>query len=209
MALLRHPPPTARDLAYYNAPAIDTGEPRPSGHARGRNHGRTDLRRSLADPAHKRGYDPAQDGEGLIPVSGDLLAVVPRYPEYSFGERLSLVGRLTVPPRFDTFDYAAYLAHLGVYSYLSFPKATSFGRSDDNWLAGLVVGARASARSALQRAIAEPQASLAVGVVLGDRSSMPPTSRTTSRHRHNAHPCHFRPEYLAARRTHMACCWRA
>jgi competence protein ComEC len=174
MALLRHPPPTAHDLAYYNAPATDTEDPAPPVTLAGV----ITAEPTFGDRSQTLRISAAtillKDSDRPIPISGDLLAVVPRYPEYSFGERLSLVGKLTDPPRFDAFDYAAYLAHLGVYSYLSFPKATSFGRSDDNWLAGLVVSARNSARNALQRAIAEPQASLAVGVVLGDRSSMPP-----------------------------------
>jgi competence protein ComEC len=108
-----------------------------------------------------------------LAIKGDLLVIVPRYPEYSFGERVSLVGKLTAPPQFAGFDYAAYLSHLGIYSYMSFPRTTSLGRSDDDWERGSIIAARASAREALQREIAEPQASLAVGVVVGDRSSMP------------------------------------
>ena len=83
------------------------------------------------------------------------------------------MGKLTAPPRFAGFDYAAYLSHLGIYSYMSFPRTSSLGRSDNDWLAASIIAARSSARDALQQAIAEPQASLAVGVVVGDRSSMP------------------------------------
>ena len=112
-------------------------------------------------------------GTSPISIKGDLLVIVPRYPEYSFGERLSLVGKLTAPPRFAGFDYAAYLSHLGIYSYMGFPRTSSLGRSDNDWLAASIIAARTLARDALQQAIAEPQASLAVGVVVGDRSSMP------------------------------------
>jgi Domain of unknown function (DUF4131)/Competence protein len=175
LALMRHPPPTTHDLAYYNA--LTTGNENEDPLPAITLAGVISAEPTLADRSQTLRISAStillKDSTQPIPISGDLLAVVARYPEYSFGEHLSLVGKLTAPPRFATFDYATYLAHLGVRSYISFPKVTAFGRSDSDWLAGPIIAARASARDALQHAVAEPQASLAVGVVVGDRSSMP------------------------------------
>jgi competence protein ComEC len=108
-----------------------------------------------------------------LKVSGDLLAVLPRYPVYSLGERLSLVGSLTAPPRLSEFDYPAYLARQGVYSYMSFPKASAVGAGEAPFLTWLVARPRDAVRQALRRSVPEPAAALAVGVVTGDRSSLP------------------------------------
>jgi competence protein ComEC len=173
LGLLQHTPATSSDVAFYNAPqsADDqsvtfvtltgkvTGEPTLAD--------RSQTLRVSAEAIRLADSTPP------IAIKGDLLVIVPRYPEYSYGERLSLVGKLTAPPQFAGFDYAAYLSHLGIYSYMSFPRTTSLGHPDGDWLAASIIGARASARDALQQAIAETQSSLAVGVVVGDRSSMP------------------------------------
>jgi competence protein ComEC len=175
LALLRHEPPTTGDVAFYNA----QGEIENSG-ATGDYVtivGTITAEPTLADRSQTLRISAnsilPQDGAQPIPVKGDLLVVVARYPEYSFGEQLSLLGKLTDPPQLGGFDYAAYLAHLGIYSYMSFPRTTSLGHPDNDWLSGSIIAARASARDAIQRTIAEPQAALAVGVVIGDRSSMP------------------------------------
>lgn len=170
---MQHPPATSGDVAFYNTPQVAddksvqyvtltgniTGEPTLGD--------RSQTLRVSAETIR------VKDSTSPISIKGDLLVIVPRYPEYSFGERLSLVGKLTAPPQFAGFDYAAYLSHLGIYSYVSFPRTTLFGRSDDNLFAGSIIAARASTRESLERTIAEPQASLSVGVVVGDRSSMP------------------------------------
>src|SRR5207247_4479568 len=72
-----------------------------------------------------------------------------------------------------TFDYPAYLARQGVYSYMRYPKVKSLGAGNVSGFTQLVANSRQAVRGALQRSVAEPEASLAVGVVIGDRSSMP------------------------------------
>src|SRR6185436_11559270 len=99
--------------------------------------------------------------------------LVGRYPEYSPGDRLSLVGALTPPPEISEFDYEAYLAAHGIYSYMYFPGVKALGSERPNDARQLFQAARANVRAALQHSVAEPEASLAVGVVVGDRSSMP------------------------------------
>ena len=114
---------------------------------------------------------PGGTGEPLR-IRGDVLAILARYPEYSFGERLVLKGDLTALPQLESFDYAAWLGRQGVYSYMSFPSASSLGRANDVGLEALVSAARARARETLRGNVAEPQASIAVGVVIGDRSAL-------------------------------------
>jgi hypothetical protein len=114
----------------------------------------------------------ASADSSVIAVSGDMYAILPRYPEFEMGEILSLSGQLKAPPSFSDFDYAAYLARQGVFSYMNFPKIASLGHSDEGGPGAFIVGQRAEARRVLQSAVPEPEASIAVGVVTGDRSSL-------------------------------------
>jgi competence protein ComEC len=167
LALLAHPPLTSAHLSYYNGaegggPVTVVGRVSAGPVQTDRSQRLRISALSLVLPR-----DAPRD------VSGDLLAVVPRYPEYSEGESLAVTGVLTHAPSFGNFDYSAYLARQGVGSYMVFPKVNSAGTGDEVGPSRLMSSARASAADALRRHMPEPQAAVAVGVVTGDRSSMP------------------------------------
>jgi competence protein ComEC len=165
--LLIHAPVTPADVAFYNSlpeapPVAVTGvvaaEPILS-----------DRSQRLRISA--RTIRP-QSGSATLAVRGDLTVILPRYPEYGLGETLMLTGVLTVPPTFEDFDYAAYLARQGLFSQMSFPKVVSLGRKEETGLISYLIEQRTAARKTLQSVVAEPEASIAVGVVTGDRTSM-------------------------------------
>lgn len=112
-------------------------------------------------------------GASPLQIHGDLLAIIPPYPQYSYGERLLLEGTITAPPILGDFDYATWLAHQGVYSYMQFPHVTSVGHDSTDFFMQSITNARAKARDAIRQQVAEPQAGLAVGVVIGDRKALP------------------------------------
>jgi competence protein ComEC len=169
-ALLTHPPVTPDDLAYYNGangtPAgpiitvagVISSEPVFS-----------DKAQTIRVSAHT--IKDKQDPKGR-PVAGDMYAIITRYPEHQLGETVSLSGKLTAPPTYAGFDYAAYLAHLGVFSYMSFPKVSVQAQAGQSGLEGYIAAQRVAARHTLESVVAEPEASIAVGVVTGDRTSM-------------------------------------
>jgi len=167
-ALLIHPPINATDLAFYNgnerSPKVSitgviSSEPILSDRSQ-----RVRIRSEGIVPAGKT---------SSLPISGDMLITLPRYPAFTAGERLAISGTLTTPPSFSGFDYRAYLARLGVRSYMTFPRVRSLGPGDTSLLEepGLFIGrVRRTVSRALQASLSEPQAALAVGVVTGDRS---------------------------------------
>jgi competence protein ComEC len=168
-ALLVHAPATPADLAYYNQPGdaslmsvTGTISAEPVVQDRYQR-----LRVSAENLRSGRVY-------AALAVHGDLLALVPRFPAYGIGERVVLSGTLTVPPNLAGFDYPSYLARQGVYSYMRFPKAASLGAGDLMGITRPMAGSRRAVREAIQRSVPEPAAALTVGVVTGDRSSIPP-----------------------------------
>ncbi|OGO33206.1 MAG: DNA internalization-related competence protein ComEC/Rec2 [Chloroflexi bacterium RBG_16_56_11] len=106
-------------------------------------------------------------------VSGRALLYVPVYPAYRYGDVLRVTGEPETPPRLDDFDYRDYLSHQGINTIVFFPgiEVLDTGRGFPP-LAGIY-----SLRDHLARALAEvlpePQASLAQGIVLGIRASIP------------------------------------
>lgn len=108
---------------------------------------------------------------------GLVLVVLPPYPTYAYGDRLQVRGELRRPraaERPGEFDYRAYLAHRGIFVMLTEPEEARQlpGRRGLAPLAA-VLAFRAHCQAVLLRALPEPQAALAIGVVLGIQSSMP------------------------------------
>ncbi|HYP18461.1 MAG TPA: ComEC/Rec2 family competence protein [Chloroflexia bacterium] len=166
--LLEHPPLTPGELAYYNgtetsAPvrvvAYVSGEPV----YRDRSQRLRLTARSLALPG----------ADETVQVSGDMLAVLPRYPGFYAGEQVTLYGTLTPPPQIEGFDYAGYLARQGVYSYMLYPGVLDRKATTEGGLLQLISGVRGAVRQGLREGLPEPQAALVVGVVTGDRTSLP------------------------------------
>ena len=120
-------------------------------------------------------------------VSGDVLIKVARYPQYHYGDVLRVTGNLSEPPVFGDFDYRSYLEHQGIYSVSYYPgiEVLDEGRGFKplEWLYSF----RERLSDSLARALPEPQASLAQGILLGIRSNIPDSlsqafSRTGTAH---------------------------
>lgn len=167
--LFTHAPVSPSDLAFYNSSA---GSPRVTVAG-------TVSSEPVFSDRWQRVRISAGDIVGADPdspsrqVRGDLLALLPRYPVHLPGERLSLRGNLTAPPEVEGFDYPAYLARSGVFSYMLYPQARSLGASEAGPFARVIAEVRQRAREALRSSVPEPEAALAVGVVVGDRTSIP------------------------------------
>jgi competence protein ComEC len=109
---------------------------------------------------------------------GKVLLFVPRYPEYRYGDTLLVKGSLEDAPRFDNFDYQAYLSRQGIYSTMLNPNIEDINRHEAFEILGWVYDLRERLSQTLSAVLPEPQASLAQGIVLGIRSSIPDTLKT-------------------------------
>jgi competence protein ComEC len=106
-------------------------------------------------------------------AGGKVLAVTGRYPEYQYGDVLTLTGEMVTPTAIGDFDYRGYLAHQGIYSTMSYPHigVIEVGRGFKPlaWLYGL----RERMSKVLANVLPEPHGALAQGILLGIRSNIP------------------------------------
>lgn len=120
--------------------------------------------------------DRALVGGEAQPAEGLVLAKLPAYPERRYGERLRLVGALTTPreaERPGQFDYRAYLARKQIFALIEPKTARLLSERNGNPAWAALLDVRDRARRVLLRELPEPQASLAVGILLGLQSSIP------------------------------------
>lgn len=114
-----------------------------------------------------------RDAEWL-PVMGKVLVFArDGYPGYGYGDWLKVKGQLETPPQLEDFDYYQYLARQGIHSVMRYPQierlATGHGFAPLEWIYRL----RRGLADSLAKALPEPQASLAQGILLGLRRGIP------------------------------------
>jgi len=112
---------------------------------------------------------------GWQEVSGDALLFVPRYPAYEYGDVLQVKGKLEIPPELDDFDYKGYLEHQGIYSTMLYPEIEILERGKGVKPLEWVYSLRNGLSQTLTEVLPEPQASLAQGIILGKRGTIPPS----------------------------------
>ena len=93
------------------------------------------------------------------------------------GDRLAVTAEIERAPRFDDFDYAAFLRSRGIHAVADFPERWELlERNVGNDAVDALRALRALRGWALdnvERALPEPEASLAAGMLLGRQRTMP------------------------------------
>jgi competence protein ComEC len=107
------------------------------------------------------------------PASGLLLVKTTRFPEFQYGDRLRVYGRIETPAPFEDFDFRAYLARKEIYSLMDRPEIERLATGQGSAFWAAVYGLKDRARLALARMLPEPEASLLQGIVLGLKTGIP------------------------------------
>ncbi len=106
-------------------------------------------------------------------LRGKVLARAHRYPEYSYGDEVTVIGKLETPPEFEDFSYRDYLATRGIYSLISRPKITLLSSGNGNRTYATLLNFRHLLEEKISRVLPEPESSLIAGVVLGVKRNLP------------------------------------
>lgn len=112
-------------------------------------------------------------GDGWRREPGGVEMRAPLHPEYRPGDLLEVEGELLTPASSPDFDYREYLLRRGIVSTIEYPQVWRLRHGDSGGLASLLSGVRSRLSDSLSDALPEPQASLAAGILLGNRSNLP------------------------------------
>lgn len=108
-----------------------------------------------------------------VETEGRVLATLRPFPRHAYGQIVEVTGELETPPVFEGFDYREYLARKGIVSTALFPTITVLDDTGGSTARKLLIETRGSLGTALERALPEPEAALAQGILLGQRSAIP------------------------------------
>ena len=123
----------------------------------------------------------------FIKVEGNILLVAKKYPEYKYGDKIEIVGKLKTPKSAEDFDYRQYLAKDDIYSVVYFPEIKLLASGQGNWFLEKLLAVKNRFEDSINEILMEPQSSFLAGLLLGEKRGLPPDlmanfSRTGTTH---------------------------
>lgn len=111
------------------------------------------------------------------PISQKMLAIVPRYPTFSYGDRVKLFGNISRPENFETdngdiFNYVSYLAKDDIFFLMRFAEVEKVSSGNGWWIQEKLFALKNSFVSSFQAVLGEPHSSLLAGLLVGDKKSL-------------------------------------
>lgn len=112
--------------------------------------------------------------DGPRAVHGKTLVVTDPYPQYRYGEQLTIECRIERPRPIDGFAYDAYLAVSRIFSLCRLPHIRSTGLIRGSPVFRTLVALKAILLARIHERLPEPHASFLAGILLGARQGMSP-----------------------------------
>lgn len=124
-------------------------------------------------------------GKDSQQIVGKALITVNPYPEYQYGDKMKIKGKLRVPLDFaaskeaslaskgrEDFNYRDYLAKDGIYSVIYWPEIELISKNNGNFVLAQILKLKNELRDSLYQSLSPPQSSLLVAMVFGDQRRM-------------------------------------
>lgn len=108
-----------------------------------------------------------------VETSGLVLLTLRPFPELAYGDSVVVHGQIDTPEPFDGFDYRTYLERQGIGSVSLFPSVQRTGSSGGSDVTRSIIVLRERLGLGIEHSMPEPEASLAKGILLGQRGSIP------------------------------------
>lgn len=113
-----------------------------------------------------------------MPIDTKILLTVSRYPEYNYGDEVTVSGRITKPKAFAdentgrTFDYPSYLSAKGIYYEMFRPSVSLAAEGRGNPVRSALFSLKKNFIQNISERIQEPESSLLSGLVVGAKQSL-------------------------------------
>lgn len=127
---------------------------------------------SVKETSLRSCFEPDGSPDRVLVVSG-------RYPEFAYGDRLSISGKLELPKDFDSyeggprFDYVSYLAKDDIRYVMYRPKIEKLAEGRGSLVKSLLVSWKGAFVEKIEGTFTEPQSSLLGGILIGEKGSLP------------------------------------
>lgn len=110
-------------------------------------------------------------GETSQIKEGRILITTKKYPEYKYGDKLKIKGKLQTPQEFEDFNYKNYLAKDGIYSVIYYPEIELIHKNIGVTyvIYGKIFEIKNKLREVIYQNLSPPQSSILGAIILGDK----------------------------------------
>jgi len=106
-------------------------------------------------------------------IDDEILITTRRYPEYRYGDRLKITGKLEEPQVFEGFNYKNYLLKDGILAVINFPEITFWGKDFGNPIMKILFSFKNKLKESLNSLMSSPQSALLEALFFGDEENIP------------------------------------
>ncbi len=110
--------------------------------------------------------------DGPLTINGKVLVTTGRYPEYKYGDKLEIIGKLKTPPIFEDFNYKDFLKKDGIYSVMSFPEIKLVGQNFGNPVYKILFSFKDKFKETARSFISPPQVGILEALAFGDEGNI-------------------------------------
>ncbi|MBI4101630.1 MAG: ComEC/Rec2 family competence protein, partial [Candidatus Nealsonbacteria bacterium] len=104
---------------------------------------------------------------------GRILLTLRRYPEYRYGDKLNVKGKLELPAKdINGFNYRGYLKKDGIYGVMSFPEVELAGRGFGNPVMSFLLSFKNLFQETARKFIPRPEIGFLEALVFGEESEI-------------------------------------
>jgi len=106
-------------------------------------------------------------------ISGKILVTTKKYPEYKYGDKLKITGKLETPAEdINGFNYKDYLKKDGIFSVMSFPKTELLGSGFGNPIMSSLFSFKNKFKETARKFISPPQEGFLEALIFGDEQNL-------------------------------------
>jgi len=98
---------------------------------------------------------------------GKVLLQVPSNPDWAYGDRLKVTGKLSTPDESGDFSYKDYLANKGIHSLMTYARVDWVDPDHGGLLRSFIFNLRQKSYDVLHEIFPSPEADLLSGILLG------------------------------------------
>jgi len=106
-------------------------------------------------------------------LDSKVLLTAWKYPEYYYGDKLKVKGRLEEPAFFNDFDYKAYLAKDGIYAVMYQPQIELVEKNCGNFIKEKLIFFKEKLKNSINLIMPAPQSGLLEALFFGDEENIP------------------------------------
>lgn len=111
--------------------------------------------------------------DGSLETGGKVLVATNHYPEYKYGGRLRINGKLESPSKdINGFNYRDYLKKDGIYSLMSFPEIELIGQNSGSPIYKILFSFKDKFKETARQFISPPQEGILEALIFGDEEGI-------------------------------------